>query len=76
MSFPFPVCILDGRQKIFDIEQDVFTLGAKLPRFSQEIPHGSIALVAYAASLWGDENLALSLNWIVVLETPSFQRKK
>jgi hypothetical protein len=65
------VCVLDGRNRGFKIDSDLLMLASKLPKFSAEIPYGSIAMVGYAASKWGDNNLSLSLNWVVVLATPS-----
>lgn len=71
MFFFFSVCVLDGRERFFNINDDLHMLATKLPKFSTEIPYGSIAMVGYAASKWGENNLALSLNWVVVLATPA-----
>jgi hypothetical protein len=73
LRFLVVVCILDGRKKEFDVEKVIFTLASKLPRFSSEIPYGSIALVGYTVALWGEhfDKLSLSINWAVVLATPS-----
>lgn len=75
MPFALPlfssVCVLDGRDRTFEINSDFYLLASKLPKFTSEIPFGSIAMVTYAASKWGENNLALSLNWVVVLSTPA-----
>jgi hypothetical protein len=69
--FYHTVCVLDGTDRHFEVNNDLHILATKLPRFSREIPYGSIAMVSYVASTWGQKNLNFSLNWVVVLATPS-----
>ena len=49
---------------------DLFSLVTKLKPFGREIPFGSLALVGYIISMWGEDNVSLSLNWVVVLAVP------
>jgi hypothetical protein len=65
-----PVCVLDGRDRTFEINNDLHILATKLPPFTSEIPYGSVAMVTYTVSTWGQNNLNFSLNWIVLIASP------
>ena len=56
------------------MESDLFRLSNILPRFAREIPFGSLALVAYVPSVFGDQQLGCSFCWVVVLATPNVQK--
>lgn len=53
---------------------EIYYLAKTLPLFTGEIPFGSLILIAYVCSLWGtdSDNIAHSINWVVVLATPRF----
>ena len=75
------VPIFDGRKHCFELNESLKTLDEQLPPFDSEIPHGSLALVAYTANSYyhsqksgqssqrihSNKNLALNINWVVVL---------
>jgi hypothetical protein len=71
VGFVFIVCVLDGREREFNFNSDIFVLASKLPRFSSEIPFGSVVMLGYAVSMWGDDNISFSINWAIVLATPT-----
>jgi len=76
--------IFDGRKHRFELNESLKTLDEQLPPFDSEIPHGSLALVAYTANSYyrsqksgqspqrihSNKNLALNINWVVVLGVP------
>jgi hypothetical protein len=64
------VVVLDGRNRSFGLDNDLFKLSTILPRFYEEIPFGSLALVGYVPSVYNDK-LGCSFCWIVVLATPA-----
>lgn len=79
------VPIFDGRNKQFDLNRSLEHLDQLLPPFDGEIPSGSLALVAYTANAYyrtqkaegsrretsqSMKNLALNVNWAVVLGVP------
>jgi len=78
------VPIFDGRTHHFELNDSLKSLNEQLPPFENEIPHGSLALVAYTANSYyrskktgqssqhahSNKNLALNINWVVVLGIP------
>lgn len=76
--------IFDGRTHHFELNESLKSLNEQLPPFESEIPHGSLALVAYTANSYyrsqktgqssqhthSNKNLALNINWVVVLGIP------
>ena len=68
----------DGRNYIIDPNNgSLTTIGSTLPVLNKEIPTGSLALVAYTANAYccvrgsmNVTNLALNINWAVLLATP------
>jgi len=78
------VPIFDGRQIQFELDDSLEHLDELLPPFEYEIPTGSLVLVAYTANsyyraqkvgksgqkLSSNQNLALNINWAVVLGVP------
>lgn len=79
------VPIFDGQNKQFMLNRSLEHLEQLLPPFNGEIPHGSLALVAYTANVYyrmqktegsrhqipqSIKNLALNVNWAVVLGVP------
>jgi hypothetical protein len=78
------VPIFDGRTHRFELNESLKSLDELLPPFESEIPPGSLALVAYTANSYyrsqksgqssqrmhSNKNLALNINWVVVLGIP------
>lgn len=79
------VPIFDGRHVHFELNDSLENLDELLPSFEDEIPSGSLALVAYTANSYyrsrksgqsgqqksqSNKNLALNINWVVVLGIP------
>ena len=78
------VPIFDGRQTQFGLDDSLEHLHELLPLFEHEIPPGSLVLVAYTANSYyraqkvgksgqkssSNQNLALNINWAVVLGIP------
>ena len=79
------VPIFEGQDKQFELDQSLKHLDEFLPPFEDEIPSGSLALVAYTANTYyrtqrggqsgrqrsqSTKNLALNINWAVVLGVP------
>jgi hypothetical protein len=76
------VPIFDGRNVHFELDESLENLDELLPSFEDEIPPGSLALVAYTANSYyrsqksgqsgqqSNKNLALNINWVVVLGVP------
>jgi hypothetical protein len=79
------VPIFDGQYKQIELDQSLEHLDEILPPFADEIPSGSLALVAYTANAYyrtrkggqsgwqrsqSNKNLALNINWVVVLGIP------
>jgi hypothetical protein len=70
------VPVYDGRLNKFEPDKSLNDLAAHLPPYEDEIPIGSLALVAYTANSYARKgsqsklNLALNINWAVVLGTP------
>jgi hypothetical protein len=77
------VPIFDGRTHHVKLNESLKFLNEQLPPFENEIPHGSLALVAYTANSYcsqktgqslqhthSNKNLALNINWVVVLGIP------
>jgi len=77
------VPIFDGRQTQFELDDSLERLHELLPPFEHEIPPGSLVLVAYTANSYyrakvgksgqkssSNQNLALNINWAVVLGIP------
>ncbi|KIM90073.1 hypothetical protein PILCRDRAFT_1446, partial [Piloderma croceum F 1598] len=76
--------IFDGRQTQFELDDSLERLHELLPPFEHEIPPGSLVLVAYTANSYyraqkvgksgqkssSNQNLALNINWAVVLGIP------
>ena len=68
----------DGRNYIIDPNNgSLTTIGSTLPVLNEEMPTGSLALVAYTANAYrrvrgsmNVTNLALNINWAVLLATP------
>ena len=75
------VPIFDGQYKQIELDQSLEHLDEILPPFADEIPSGSLALVAYTANAYyrtrkggqsgwqrsqSNKNLALNINWVVV----------
>ena len=70
------VPIFDGRKHHFELNESLKTLDEQLPPFDSEIPHSSLALVAYTANSYyrsqksgqslqhihSNKNLALNIN--------------
>lgn len=84
---PFTIIIVpifDGQEQKIELDQSLQHLNEFLPLFADEIPPGSLALVAYTAnsyyraqkggqSKWPrsqSKNLALNINWVIVLGVP------
>ena len=75
------VPIFDGCMHHFELNELLKSLDELLPPFESEIPHGSLALVAYTANSYyksqksgqslqcihPNKNLALNINWVGVL---------
>ena len=56
---------------MFEPNGDFYNLTNKLAPFHDEIPFGSLALLGYVISTFNEsKNVALSINWAVVLATP------
>ena len=87
LSVPFTIIIVpifDGQEQKIELDQSLQHLNEFLPLFADEIPPGSLALVAYTAnsyyhaqkggqSKWPrsqSKNLALNINWVIVLGVP------
>ena len=79
------VPIFDGQYKQIELDQSLEHLDEFLPPFVDEIPSGSLALVAYTANTYhrawkggqlgwqrsqSNKNLALNINWVIVLGIP------
>jgi len=79
------VPLFDGRETQFQLNESLEHLDTLLPPFEDEIPSGSLALVAYTANAYyrtrkseqvgqqtsqPNRNLALNINWVVVLGIP------
>jgi hypothetical protein len=78
------VPIFDRRAHHFELNESLKSLDKLLPPFEDEILHGSLALVAYTANSYyrsqkseqsskrihSNKNLALNINWVVVLGIP------
>jgi len=79
------VPVFDGWETQFELNESLENLDTLLPAFQDEIPPGSLALVAYTANAYyrtqkseqsgrqtsqGNRNLALNINWVVVLGIP------
>ena len=78
------VLIFDGRQIQFELDDSLEHLDELLPPFEYEVPTGSLVLVAYTANSYyhvqkvgksgqkssSNQNLALNINWAVVLGIP------
>jgi hypothetical protein len=76
------VPIFDGRKHQFKLNESLKALHEHLPPFESEIPHGSLALVAYMANSYyrsqkagqpvsqSNKNLVLNINWAVILGIP------
>jgi len=77
--------IFDEQDKQIEFDQSLEHLDEVLPPFADEIPSGSLALVAYTANTYyrtqkggqsgrqrsqSNKNLALNINWVVVLGIP------
>ena len=68
----------DGRNYIIDPNNGLLTtIGSTLSVLNKEIPTGSLALVTYTANAYRHvrgsmnvTNLALNINWAVLLATP------
>ena len=67
--------VLDGRNVTFGLNDELLRLSAILPPFKEEIPYGSLALVAYVPSLYSkdseDKSVGFSFSWVVILGTPN-----
>lgn len=74
MAKRFSSSCYDGHEVVLDFGKDLPDLLTKLPRFEEEIPPNSFAVIGYSAAKWIDQKqipqFTANLQWAIVMGVP------